>query len=81
MALEIATDVVLSYIDKAGSVAAVLELGALVWLNRDRLRIISENAELRAQNIAKHAEVKDLAERVVTLVAELKMFLFNERKT
>jgi hypothetical protein len=71
----------LALVKEGGGYCAVLELGALIWLNKDRLRVISENADLRAQNIAKHAEVKELAERVITIATELKMFLFNERKT
>jgi len=77
--------VVLAYIDKAGSVAAVLELGAIVWILKDRgillTRANEENVELKKQLDLKSGEVKDLAERVITIATELKMFLFNERKT
>lgn len=77
--------VVLAYIDKAGSVAAVLELGAIIWILKDRgillTRANEENVELKKQLDLKSGEVKDLAERVITIATELKMFLFNERKT
>lgn len=77
--------VMLAYIDKAGSVAAVLELGAIVWILKDRgillTRANEENVELKKQLDLKSGEVKDLAERVITIATELKMFLFNERKT
>lgn len=70
MAIEIAADVVIAYIDKAGSVAAVLELGALIWLANDRARLLSRLEE-------KSEKVEQLAEKVVTIVAELRMFLFQ----
>lgn len=58
---------------KGGAIAAVLELGALLWLNDDRKRLLLSLE-------AKSREVKDLAERVITITTELKVFLFNERK-
>lgn len=70
MAFEVTVDVVLAYIDKAGSVAAVLELGALIWLAKDRSRILdSLTAECQKSDA--------LAEKVITIVAELRMFLFQ----
>lgn len=75
----------LAYMEKAGSVAAVLEFGALWWLHRDRAaqiaRHVAEKSGLQEQLEGKTKEVQDLAERVITIAAELKMFLFNERKT
>lgn len=65
--------VLLAYIDKAGTVAAVLELGALIWIVKDRGRILE-------QLTAKESEVRDLAVQVITIATELRMFLFNERK-
>lgn len=60
-------------VQKAGGVAAVLELGALLWLNADRNRLI-------ASLEAKSKKVEDLAERLLVVTTELKTFLFNERK-
>jgi len=75
----------LAFVERAGSVAAVLEFGALWWLHRDRsaqiAQHIAEKTGLREQLDGKAREVQDLAERVITIAAELKMFLFNERKT
>lgn len=63
-------EILLAYIDKAGTVAAVLELGALIWLAKDRARILdSLTAECKKSD--------DLAEKVITIVAELRMFLFQ----
>lgn len=71
----------LAFVERAGGVAAVLEFGALMWLGKDRVRVLLENAELRKQLDVKASEVKDLAERVITIATELRMFLFNERKS
>lgn len=74
-----------AFVKEGGAYCAVLELGALVWLHRDRagiiLRLVEENTDLRSKLEGKSSEVKDLAERIITIAAELKMFLFNERKT
>ncbi len=55
-----------------GAVAAILELGALVWLNIDRNRLIEDNR-------AKDTQLVSLAERTITIMTELKTFLFNVR--
>lgn len=60
-------------VQKAGAAAAVLELGALLWMNADRNRLL-------ASLEAKSKKVEDLAERILVVATELKMFLFNERK-
>lgn len=74
----------LALVKEGGGYCAVLELGALIWVVADRTKIIArlveENADLREKLEGKSREVKDMAERVITLVAELRMFLFNERK-
>lgn len=64
----------LAFVERAGAVAAVLELGALVWLAKDRARLISRLEE-------KSAKVEALAEQVIVVATELRMFLFNERRT
>lgn len=63
----------LAFMERAGTVAAVLEFGALLWLNADRNRLV---ADLKL----KSAEVSDLAKQVITVATELRVFLFNERK-
>jgi len=63
----------LAFMERAGAVAAVLEFGALWWLNADRNRVV---ADLKV----KSAEVTDLAKQVITVATELRVFLFNERK-
>lgn len=75
----------LAFVKEGGAYCAVLELGALAWIIKDRgallARALAENADLKKQLDLKSGEVKDLAERVITIATELKMFLFNERKT
>ena len=62
----------LSYIRDGGSYA--LLLGAVYWLNADRVRLLRELKD-------RDAKIEALAERVLTLTAEIKTFLFNERKS
>lgn len=56
-----------------GAVAAVLELGALIWLNIDRTRLLES---LRT----KDERLQTLADQLLTVTAELKTYLFTERK-
>lgn len=62
-----------AFVKEGGAVAAVLELGALVWMNVDRNRLI---AELKA----KSDKVDSLAERLIVVATEIKTFLFSERR-
>lgn len=59
-----------SFVKDGGAYCAPLLLAALFWLNADRNRLLSALKE-------KDAQVEELAERVLTVVAELKTFLFN----
>jgi len=63
----------LQVVKDGGAIAAILELGALVWLNVDRNRLIEENK-------AKDTQLVSLAERTITVMTELKTFLFNVRE-
>jgi len=60
----------LSIVKDGGGIAAVLELGALIWLNIDRNRLIEE---LRA----KDEQLEKLAERTISIMMEIRTFLFN----
>lgn len=55
-----------------GAAVSVLLLGALVWMNVDRNRLIAENQE-------KDKQLADLAERTIIVMTELRTFLFNIR--
>lgn len=48
-------------------------MGAVLWQELDRKRLIADNKALDAR-------VYDLAGQILTITAELKMYLFNERK-
>jgi hypothetical protein len=53
-----------------GAVAAVLLLGALVWMNRERLRLIEENKE-------KDEKLATLSAQTLTVMTEIRTFLFS----
>ncbi len=59
---------------EAGAYVSPLLMGAVIWLNSDRSRLITENK-------TKDDRIVELAERVITVATQLQMFLFNERKT
>lgn len=62
----------LSFIRDGGSYA--LLLGAVYWLNAERVRLLSELKD-------RDTKIEALAERILTLTAEIKTFLFTERKS
>ncbi len=62
-----------SYVKEGGAYCAPLLLMAIYWQNTERLRLLKE---LKEQDTKVHA----LAERVVTITTELKVFLSYERK-
>lgn len=60
-------------VKEGGIYVAPLLLGAIFWLNADRNRLIQDNK-------LKDERLLDLSERSIAVAAELKTFLFNERK-
>ncbi len=62
-----------TFVQQGGGVAAVLLLGALIWMARDRQRLIDDNKQ-------KDDELKQLASQVITLATEWKVFLFHGEK-
>lgn len=63
----------LSWAKEAGAYISPLLMAAVLWLNADRTRLLSENK-------LKDDRLQDLAERLIIVSTELKMYLFNERK-
>lgn len=63
----------ITWAKEAGVYISPLLMGGILWQEIERRRLLEENKALNTQ-------VYDLAERVVTIAAELKMYLFNERK-
>jgi len=64
----------ITWAKEAGAYISPLLMGAVFWLNTDRSRLIAENK-------LKDDRIVDLAERVIAVSTELKMYLFNERKS
>ena len=63
-----------SFVQQGGAYCAPLLLLGLAWLAKDRQRVIDENSK-------KDEELKQLAVQLITISTELKVFLFQERKT
>ena len=64
-------------IQEGGAISAVLLLGALLWMNSDRKRLISA-LEIKDAIIAdKDKKLENLSERTLVLLAEVKTFLFH----
>lgn len=64
----------ITWAKEAGLYISPLLMGAVFWQEQERRRLLTENKALDDR-------VVDLEERVLTITAELKMYLFNERKT
>lgn len=64
----------ITWAKEAGAYISPLLMAAVFWLNADRVRLIEENK-------LKDGRLQDLAERLIIVSTELKVFLFNERKT
>lgn len=59
---------------EAGVYISPLLMGAVLWQEVERRRLLGENK-------AKDVQIMSLAERVLVVSTELKTYLFNERKT
>lgn len=64
----------ITWAKEAGVYIAPLLMGAVFWQELERKRLIADNKTLDAR-------VYELAGQLLTVTAELKMYLFNERKT
>ena len=63
----------ITWAKEAGVYISPLLMAALLWLKADRDRLL-EDIKLKDERLA------DLAERLIVVSTELKVFLFNERK-
>jgi hypothetical protein len=61
------------FVKEGGAYCSPLLLAGLIWLNVERTRLLDQLKE-------RDAEVKSLAERVLTITAELKYFLFHQHR-
>lgn len=64
----------LQWSKEAGIYISPLLMGALIWMDIERRRLLKEIQ-------AKDAKVESLAERLVTVATQLQTYLFNERKS
>lgn len=62
-----------SLAEKGGAYISPLLMAAIFWLNNDRNRLIAEN-KLKDERLVR------LSDRLLTVTAELKTFLFHERR-
>ena len=58
---------------RGGAILCPFLLGAILWLNQDRNRLIAENK-------LKDDRLVSLSERSLTVFAEVRSFMLNERK-
>ena len=63
----------ITWAKEAGAYISPLLMGAVIWLNTDRNRLILENKQ-------KDERLHGVSERLLVVATELKMYLFNERK-
>jgi len=61
------------FVRNGGNIASPLLLAALIWMNSERNRLLSE-LEKREEKL------ESLAERWLVVVTELRTFLFSERR-
>ena len=71
--MEVASVDWIGFVREGGTFCAPLLLCAIYWLNTERSRLLQELKE-------RDEKVEVLAERIITLSAEMKLFLFHERK-
>lgn len=64
-------------VQEGGAIAAVLLLGALIWIARDRNRLLDALENKDKLIASKDADLKSLAEQTLVLLAEVKTFLFH----
>ena len=64
----------IAYVKEGGAYCAPLLLAAIYWLNTERARLLQE-VKVRDEKL------EELSDRALTVMAELKTFLFTERKT
>lgn len=66
-----------AFMERAGAVAAVLELGALIWMNTDRNRLLESLNKKDVLLKEKDDKLASLSERTIVLLTRLDTFLFR----
>lgn len=67
-------------VQEGGAVAAVLLLGALVWMAKDRNRLLESLKQRDAIIAEKDAKLESLSERALVLFTKVETFLFQGRQ-
>lgn len=66
-----------AFVKEGGMYCAVLELGALLWLNVDRKRLLESLSAKDVLLKEKDDKLASLSERTLVFMAEIKTFLFQ----
>jgi F0F1-type ATP synthase membrane subunit b/b' len=64
-------------VQDGGAITAVLLLGALIWMAGDRKRLLDALENKDKLIATKDADLKNLSEQTLVLLAEVKTFLFH----
>lgn len=67
----------LSYAKEAGAYISPLLMGAVIWLNADRNRLLESLGKKDALLSDKDEKLQSLSERTLVTMAEIKTFLFS----
>ena len=67
----------ITYAKEAGVYISPLLMGAVIWLNADRNRLINALGQKDELLSAKDDKLHDLSERTLVTMTEIKTFLFN----
>ncbi len=67
----------ITWAKEAGAYIAPLLMGAVIWLNTDRNRLLDVLKDKDAQLSDKDDKLLSLSERTLVTMAEIKTFLFN----
>lgn len=65
------------FVKDGGAISAVLLLGAVLWLNADRNRLLDALKDKDSIIADKDEKLETLSERTLVLLAEVKTFLFH----
>lgn len=69
----------IAFVERAGAVAAVLEFGALMWMNTDRKRLL-ESLSSKDKIIAlKDEKLASISERALVLMAKIETWFQSGR--
>jgi hypothetical protein len=74
MLMGMSQEQIFAFVQQGGAYCAPLLLLALFWLSREYRRVQAENEK-------KDKQLLDLSSQIIEVTTEIKVFLFQERKT